>query len=222
MSCEHYWREGILLVERGEPDPHRDACVVCRREHQAREELIRALPFVGGTQRGDRSWQAKVWKQLALLEPASPRWHWRWWLSSGLATALIAALVCWLIPRAGQPDDRPRIEVLRAEVMRGGAAMHPVAATVGDRVRIAVKPSEEVRIYRGGQLVLRCAAAAAGEGCASDAHGVVAEAVLAAVATYQLVVIRSATAPLVGALDLDLEAIRAAGGDYQITELSVL
>jgi len=40
---------GILLVECGDPDPHRDTCVVCRREHKAREELIRELPLVGGT-----------------------------------------------------------------------------------------------------------------------------------------------------------------------------
>ena len=26
MTCERYWRDGVVLVERGLDDPHRDGC----------------------------------------------------------------------------------------------------------------------------------------------------------------------------------------------------
>ena len=67
MSCEHYWREGILLAERDEPDPHRETCVVCRREHQLRAELVRALPLVGAMAAGDPAWKARVWRRITEL-----------------------------------------------------------------------------------------------------------------------------------------------------------
>src|SRR6185295_17366245 len=99
--------------------------------------------------------------------------------------------------------------------------MRSTSPRVGDRVRIAVKPTDEVRIYRAAGLVLRCPASSAADGCVSDAHGMVAEALIAAPGEYQLVVITSATAEPVGTLERDLAAIIAAGGEYQITELSV-
>lgn len=221
MSCEHYWRDGILLVERGEPDPHRDTCVVCRREHKAREALVRALPLVGGmggTTAGDPSWEARVWSRIARLDvPGAPRAR-RWWrLGAAFATACAIVLMWWMIGRGEQPDElRPRIEIVAGEV-----AMRSASPRVGDRVRIAVNPGDEVRIYRAGQLVLRCPARSTRGGCASDAHGMIAEALLAATGDYQLVVITSATAEPVGNLVSDLGAIVSAGGEYQITELPV-
>lgn len=215
MSCEHYWRDGILLVERGEPDPHRETCVVCRREHKAREELIRALPLAGGTTAGDLNWEAGVWSRIARLEPPRTR---RWWyLGGGVAVACAVVLLWWTLGRRAEPDEtRPHIEVVPGEV-----AMRSTSPRAGDRVRIGVKPSEEVRVYRGDQLVLRCPARSTGGGCSSDARGMVAEARLAVVGDYQLVVITSATAEPVGRLDRDLDGIVSAGGDYQITELLV-
>ncbi|TMQ05953.1 MAG: hypothetical protein E6J91_39235, partial [Deltaproteobacteria bacterium] len=97
MTCDHYWRDGILLVESGEPDPHRDTCVVCRREHQGREELVRALPLVGGTTTGDPNWEARVWSRIARLEPPrGPRW---WRLGGGLAAACALVLMWWTLGR---------------------------------------------------------------------------------------------------------------------------
>ena len=64
MRCEHYWREGILLVERGEPDPHRETCAVCRREHEIRAELVGAFPLVGPRSVGDPAWEARVWRRI--------------------------------------------------------------------------------------------------------------------------------------------------------------
>lgn len=217
MSCDHYWRDGILLVEAGEPDPHRDTCVACRREHEARDELIRALPLVGGTSGGDPNWEAGVWSRIARLERARANRGWR--LGGGFAAAAACALVLlwWTLGRREQSEETlPRIEIVPGEV-----AMRSTSPRVGDRVRVAVQSTDEVRIYRGDQLVLRCRGGSARDGCVSDARGTVAEALLAVPGNYQLVVITSATADPVGRLDRDLWAIVAAGGGYQIAELSV-
>ena len=214
MSCEHYWREGILLVERGEPDPHRDSCVVCRREHEARKALVHALPLVGAMFASDPAWEARVWSRIDRLEHRRPR---RRWLLGGFATACAAVAMCSVIGNRDRFDEkRPHIEVVPGQV-----AMRSASPRVGDRVRISVKPTDEVRIYRAASLVLRCSAGSTADGCTSDAHGLVAEAQIAASGEYQLVVITSATAEPVGRLDRDLAAIVAAGGEYQITELSV-
>lgn len=116
-------------------------------------------------------------------------------------------MVWWTIAR--RQELRPRIEVVPGEE---AIATRAVLPRVGDRVRIAVEPTDEVRIYHGDDLVLRCPAGATAERCRSDAHGMVAEARLAASGDYRLVVITLATAEPVGRLDLDLGAIVAAGG----------
>lgn len=215
MSCEHYWRDGILLFERGEPDPHRDTCIVCRREHKVRADLIQALPLVGRTTAGDPNWEARVWRRIARLEaPRAKRW---WRLGGGFATACAIVLLWWALGHRDHPEEaRPRIEVVP-----GGVAMRSTSPGIGDRVRISVKPTDEVRVYRADHLVLRCPARSTHGGCASDARGMVAELLLATAGDYQLVIIASATAEPVGRLDHDLGAIVSAGGEYQITELSV-
>jgi hypothetical protein len=142
MSCEHYWHEGILLIEHGEPDPHRDTCVVCRREHKAREDLVHALPLVGAMSAGDPTWEARVWSRIARLEPrhARPRW-----LLGGAATAFIAIMAYLVIGDRGRLDEaRPRIEIVPSEV-----AMRSASPRVGDRIRIAVNRStSHDRYYR--------------------------------------------------------------------------
>lgn len=224
MTCQRYWQHGILIVERGEPDPHLETCLTCRREHELRGDLIHALPLIGKASSGDPTWEARVWRQIAGLEPR--RRHWRWTIG-GFATTFLAIVVCWAIGHHPPSDDPPsRYELLPGDlVMRSrspGADCR--MRSLGDRVRISVKPRTEVRVYRADRLVLRCPACPAcppTEGCSASAHGLVAEAQLAPSAEYRLVVITSAVAAPVGQLDRDLEAVVAAGGDYQITELSV-
>jgi hypothetical protein len=213
--CDHYWRDGIVLVEHGDPDPHRDTCVQCRREHRAREQLIQALPMVGDGS-GDPGWQEKVWLRVARLESPravrQPRFA-----AAGLAISCGLALACWmLVRREPLADTRPRIEIVAEEVTQRSRS-----SRVGDRIRLTVTPADEARIYRADQLVLRCRAGSTELGCTSDARGIVAEAVIAAEGDYELVVITTATAEPVGRLDLDLQAITSAGGEYQISELSV-
>jgi hypothetical protein len=220
MSCDRYWRDGILLAERGEPDPHRDTCITCRREHKARDELIAALPLVGGTSTGDPSWEARVWHRIARLEPRGAGRR-RWWQRGGFVAAFAVAVVCLVIARRGPPDEpRPPIEFVPGEVaMRSSSS--PGSPSVGDRVRVTVGPGEEVRIYRADHLVLRCPVASSAAGCRSDARGLIAEALLATAGDYRIVIIKSATADPVGGFDGDLGAIVAAGGEYRTTELAV-
>jgi len=224
MTCERYWRDGILEVERGEHDAHRDGCDDCRRAHQARDRIVRALPRVGAATTGDPGWQTQVWSRIARAETSRVRRS--HWLGGGLAAACAIALVCAIVirrpagdqlaQRAAAPGPRPRIEIVS-----GRLAMRSTSARVGDRVRIAVLPGGEVRLYRAGQLVLRCPAWRRAPGCAPDLLGLVADAELATAGDYQIALISSISAEPVGTLDRDLAAVVAAGGTYRTIDLSV-
>lgn len=233
MTCERYWREGILLDERGERDPHRDTCDDCRRAHRDRELLIRVLPEVGATSAGDPDWQSQVWRRIAREETSRARRS--YWLGGALAAAgVLAAIGLYLMrdPPAGVPEvaerstssgARPRIEIVSSPaVMRSPPSMGIAStARVGDRVRISVGPGSEVRIYRADRLVLRCPAWQTSPGCTPDALGMVADAVLVAAGDYQLVTITSVNVDPAGVLDRDLAAVVDGGGDYRLTDLSV-
>ena len=243
MSCEHYWRDGILLTERGEPDPHDSTCVDCRRARGERDELVRALPRVGATSTGDPNWQARVWSRIAREETAKVRRS--YWLGGGVAAACAVVAVYLYVaggkhPQPDQPSsdrsvvdeagrDRPETPERapsvpaqpRIEIVSGQLAMRSTSARVGDRVRITVDRGQEVRTYRADRLMLRCRAQSLAPGCKLDARELIAEAELATAGDYQLVVIRSATADPGGTLDADLAAVVSAGGDYKVTELSV-
>jgi hypothetical protein len=217
MSCEHYWREGILLVERGEPDPHRDTCLQCRRAHEARGHLVGALPMVGGTRNGDPSWQTRVWGRIARDEASRARRS--YWIAGGFAAAAAVVLLCVHFG-AGSADhgiaERPRFDIVP-----GPVAMRSTSARVGDRVRISVGRGQEARVYRANHLVLRCPVGSTAPGCTPDDQGLVAEALLGTAGEYQLVMILAATADPVGTLDRDLAAVVSAGGEYKVTDLSV-
>jgi hypothetical protein len=214
MSCERYWCEGILLVERGERDPHRDTCVACRREHKARGELIQALPLVAATSTGDPQWEARVWSRIARLEPSRTRHRWR---VAGLATAFTAILLCWAI---GQRD--PSDEVCRhIEVAPYENSLRSSLPDDENRVRSAIKRRDEMRIYRADRLVVRCLAGSTDGDCDSDARDMLVEVLFAVPGEYRVVIITFATAEPIGGLVRDLEAVVAAGGEYQMTELSV-
>jgi hypothetical protein len=221
MRCERYWREGVLLVEQGRPDPHRDECLDCRREHEARGELVRAFRSVGARD-GNSQWQVRVWQKIA--EEGPP-----WWMSPwlGWGTALAAAGVLALVVTTqglfhrdeGELADggaRPRIEIVSTEI-----AMRSTSAGIGDRVKIWVHAWQEARVYRAERLLLRCTAAAAAPGCTSTGGGVLAEHVFTLPGDYQVVIIRAGIAEPAGSLDRDLAAITAGGGTYQLRELPV-
>lgn len=214
MTCEHYWRDGIVLVELGEPDPHRDTCATCRREHEIHDAIIQALPLIGHEATGAPGWEARVWRRIDRLE-SSRRVRW-WYIGAALAAACAMVLTWWGLAHRG--PSRPRIEIVPGP---SAVAMRSTSPSVGDRVRITVEPTSEVRVYHGDRLVLRCPVGAATDGCLSDAHSGVAEALLGAGGVYRVVVITLVAAEPSGRLDLDLRAIVSAGGEYQITELRV-
>ena len=246
MTCARYWRDGILLDERGERDPHRDTCDDCRRAHRERELLVRVLPEVGVASAGDPEWQSQVWRRIARREASRARRS--YWLGGTLAAAGLAAAIGLYLtshhsaggsdggpaggPAGGNAEvaerstgsgARPRIEivsspaVLRSTPSAGTAG----SARVGDRVRISVGPGSEVRIYRADRLVLRCPAWQASPGCTPDAVGLVADAMLTPAGDYQLVTITSVNVDPAGVLGRDLAAVVGAGGDYRLTDLSV-
>jgi len=232
MTCQRYWRDGIVLVERGERDAHRDTCADCRREHAARDELVRAIPMVGWVP-DDSNWQARVWRQIA-REDARPSWmaklrRW-WWSLGGVLAAACALIALWRANAPDPPGDRAALdgmllpadnELPRVEIISGPVAMRSTAARVGDRVRISARAGDDVRVYRAEQLVMRCTAAKPSAGCVRTARGIVAETALATAGEYQLVMIRSVAAEPQGALSADIAAVARAGGDYEIRELSI-
>lgn len=230
MTCEWYWREGILLVERGEHDAHLDTCLDCRRAHAARGELIAALPHVGATRTGDPAWQMRVWSRIARHEAQRARRS--YWLGGGLAAAAAIAAVWLVLVRGDTGSHAPVVAAVppelaggggrpRIDIVTGTAAMRSTSARVGDRVRISVLHGGEVRVYRADHLVLRCPAWQRSASCTLDRAGLVAETELATAGEYQLVVISPPTADPAGSLDDDIARVVAAGGNYKLTELSV-
>lgn len=220
MRCERYWRDGVLLIEQGRPDPHRDDCLDCRREHEVRAELVRAIGTVGA-RRGDPRWQARVWRRIAVEnDEVAKRPVWIPW-AGALAAAAVLALVVWTQVGqrgAGGGGREPGFEIIPSEL-----AMRSTSAGIGDRVRIRVRATQEARIYRAEKLLLRCTAAAAAEtpGCSRDGGDVLAEHALALPGDYQLVIAPAGIAGSSGSLEGDLATITAAHGKLQVRELTV-
>lgn len=222
MMCERYWREGIVLVERGLEDPHRHGCVDCRRAHVARQELVDWLPLVGEGETGDPNWQASVWEridaELASGEVAGEKRargsrRWRWQLAGALAAACAVAL--WVgVDRKGSMDTSPQIEIdAHGKVMRSRAADvgGTMDAHVDETLRVRAKKTSEVWIYRAGSLVLRCSLREVTAGCGQDSDRLIAEQVLSIRGEYEVLVIDVPVTPLRRRLDEDKAALQHAG-----------
>jgi hypothetical protein len=232
MSCERYWREGIALVERGEPDPHRATCEDCRIAHAARHELIQAIPMIGRRDSGHPQWQARVWRQIARERSIKTMWL---CAKGALVAAAITTLFWLFVFHRGDRDDQASGVVASLgddvssqadhlpsiEIISGPVAKRSTSARVGDRVRISARSSDEIRIYRDGELMLTCAAESVSSTCLRPAYGLVAETPLDSAGDYQLVVITSGAVRSGGKLDPDLAAIVGKQGDYQLTYLEI-
>lgn len=207
MTCDRYWREGIVLVERGQDDPHREGCADCRRAHTSRQELIDALPLVGGGSTGDPRWQAHVWQRID-AEQRGARRRWVWPLLGVVATACM--LVLWIGRNPfGAAMARPQVEIVPVgDAMRSlPTSVGSLQASVGDHVRVSVGEASEVWIYRGEQLALRCAVHAAAPGCTPDRHGMVAEMTLDLPGMYHVLIVDVPVLPPTGAYDADRAAL---------------
>ena len=222
MSCERYWRDGVLLVEQGRPDPHRENCQDCRREHESRAELVLAFQLVGAGG-GDPRWQARVWRQIAQREVPASR-IWVAWVSAFAAACVLVLFVSTqgLLRRDDRSvpdhDTRPRFDIVPS-----GVAMRSASGGIGDRVRIWVGLDQEARIYRAEKLLLRCtgATAAVTAGCKRDAGGLRAELLLELPGAYQLVIAPAEPGAIAGSLDADLGAITARGSTHQRHDFTV-
>jgi len=217
MSCERYWREGIVLVERGLDDPHRDGCEDCRRAHASRQELIEALPLIGAGKTGDANWQAKVWQRIDGARGHAP-WRWRWQLAGALAVACVFAL--WLgLGRVPSGEVSPRGELMsEIQIIPAGASMRSVGsdAHVDDRMRFTVSETSDVWIYRDDIPVVRCRARQVSEGCTPDAHGMIVDVPLPRLGKYTVIVTAAPVPwPPRAGLDADRGALVRAGASYR-------
>ena len=212
MTCDRYWRDGIVLVERGLEDPHRHGCTDCRYAHAARQELIDCLPLVGAGRTGDPGWQAKVWQRIDGEQDRVPR-RWRWQIGGALAAACVVAL--WFAV-GRERSERPDVTVIaQGEVKRANDAH------VDDRLRVRVGKTSAVWIYCAGRLISHCWPGDASEACTPDSQGMVAEIPLSVRGNYDVLVIDVPVAPPVGKLDTDLAALKRAGVDPFMTRIPV-
>jgi len=217
MTCERYWREGILLVERGVGDPHRDGCADCTRAHASRRELVEALPLIGGSYTGDPRWQANVWRRID-AEGAREPWRWRWPLDGVLIVACVFAL--WIgLGRHRHADVPPQFAIDRLDVamrsISGDADAH-----VDDLLRVTLGATTEVWIYRDGDLELRCHAGQVSDGCEPSPDGKSLEVVLSTTGVYHALAIDAPAASPGGRLDDDRTALASAGAksfEYKVT-----
>jgi hypothetical protein len=229
MMCERYWRDGIVLVERGEDDPHRAACADCKLAHASRQELLEVLPLIGADLTSDPHWQAKVWRRID-EERAGARgrrpWRWRWQLAGALAVACVVAL--WI----GRERTPPEGTGLPITIVPGGVAMRsasfdaddqtPISAHVGDRMRIQVRDTSDVWIYRGDRLELQCSARQVSPRCELHAADDTVEIVLSIAGTYNVLRVDAPAGPLPrGNLDEDLADLESQRIHHRKREVKV-
>jgi len=211
MICERYWRDGIVLVERGLDDPHRDGCEDCARAHASRQELIDALPLIGADVTGDLFWQAKVWHVIDGRPARSPSRR-RWQLAGALAAVSVIAL--WIgLDRARSREVRPHVAVIETGPVRRSEGAH-----VGDHLQVFAGEDSDVWIYREGRLALQCRAHQAShgsDGCVQAPEHMVVDLVLKTPGEYRILVTLAHFAlPPSGKLDEDLASLVSAGVSY--------
>lgn len=234
MMCDRYWREGILLVERGLPDPHREGCADCQRAHASREELIDALPLIGEGYTGDPRWQSNVWERIE-GKPARPL-RWLWPVSGAFAVACILLLLLSVggVGLGVRPDRSQDViaqndEPNAVEVVPQPETMRATGAHVDDVLRIQLRPAAEAWVYRDGHLVLHCAPRGTAFACtpAADAtikpaaNGTRIEMKLSILGQYQVLTVDTPPAPPRGDLDEDLAALQRAGRKDRPIRISV-
>lgn len=206
MTCDRYWREGIVLVERGLDDPHRVDCADCTRAHASRQELIEALPLIGAGHAGNPRWQAEVWRRVnGERSPLLARWR---WLASALAIA--CAVMLWL-GRGGMrvAEQRPVFETFE-----GGVAMRTSSVVAGAHLRVRVDATSEVWLYRAGHLELQCRARQGSGPCARDPDGMTVDVVLSITGRYTAFAVEAPVAPPPKVLDDARAALESAGARY--------
>lgn len=221
MSCKRYWHEGILLAEQGAPDEHRESCAACRDQHSARNALIQAMSSVI-PDTGDPAWRAGVWNRIERLGGTRRRS----WLGAGslllvASAAACAVVIAWRTSNAPTPRMQiiPGVVAMRSSTLSSEGRLG--GALVGDFVRVARHSAEDVRIYRAGRLVLRCAPGHLEEGCVANEQGQTALLVLRVAGDYQIVVLAASHITSTHELAADLEAIDRARIEHELVTFLV-
>jgi hypothetical protein len=214
MTCDRYWREGVVLVERGQPDPHRADCADCTQAHASRLELVQALPTIGAGYTGDPQWQAGVWRRIAAETASRPAWRWRWWFNGGLAIA--CAVLLWLGIKSPNGDSRPRIDILDQP-----DAMRSKAWTTGDHLLAAVEEGDEIRIYRNSRLEVQCPSQPPRTDCTRDERGFVIDMVFELPGKYEVLAVTAGASRLNGIYDHDVVTLDAGGYVKKRAKVSV-
>ena len=227
MTCEHYERVGVLLAERGEDDPHRETCVVCKGEHEMRRAIIEALPLVDAGEIGDPNWQQRVWKAIGEGRAVKQRpVGVRWFVGSALATACSLVLVSWLVIIREPVLQIAKVEVITRHVERGASAMK---GSVGDQVRATVAKGADVRVYRDHDLVRWCGPKVMNDGCSIEGDTLIVAVEAKVAGTYSVIIVgprsdddKLPRLPVPGAnMKDDLEALNKAGDEIQIHEVEI-
>lgn len=223
MTCERYWRDGIVLVEHGADDPHRDGCDDCVRAHASRQELIEALAMIGDDVPEDPYWQAKVWERIEGSR-ARPPWRWRWQLAGALAAA--AVLVLWLGVGRDRPEQvRPSVMIIKSDVLIRSAASNAsdrLFAHVKDLIHVDAGGGAEIRIYRANRVVLQCRPQQVPDGCVRDRHRTTVDLPLSIPGAYDVIVIDAPFPLESGQLDEDVGALESAAASYYERKVLVL
>ena len=226
MMCDRYWREGILLVERNLPDPHREGCADCQRAHASRDELLDALPLIGEGYTGDPRWQSNVWERLEGKPPRALKWLWP--VSGAFAVACILLLLLSVggvvALRGSRPgphevqDDVVAQDVVsnealaivkvvpRTDAMRSKGAVH-----VDDRLQISARLPSEIWVYYAGKIILQCSPHVSANRCTTDDARRIVDMQLSLLGHYEVFVFEEAVAPPTGRLQEDRAALERAG-----------
>ena len=229
MTCDRYWREGILLVERGLPDPHREGCTDCQRAHASRDELIDALPLIGEGYTGDPRWQSNVWERIDGKPARALKWLWPVSGAFAVACLLLLLLSVGLVGGIQRPspqqenaqDSLVPHEVLaivkvvpRQDAMRskpGNVDDHLQTVRVDDSLRISARLTSEIWVYYGEKMVLRCGPHVSADRCTTDATRRTIDMRLSRLGRYEVVVFEDAVGPPSGRLHEDLASLERAG-----------
>lgn len=183
-SCSRYEAEGLERLERGEAlDGHFTQCAECRNAASAYDRLKTALTRLEPVYRPPPDWEARVWARIRQREAPRRSWRWALGLVAPLAVAVVAIAV-W--PRAEvSPTFEVQVIEASAQTVRG------VTAKPGDMLRLrvtALRSHGEVRLYRDGELVVRCSDQPP---CERTGDTIAAVIPLTRVGRYQPVLIRS-------------------------------
>jgi hypothetical protein len=173
-SCDWLEREGYLLVVDGAgekpwaaAEAHLAGCRACQACRQSYARLIEQLKAAEPGSDARSGWQAEVLARLPAGPPSPGRRRPVLW---AVAASTVAA-ACALVILIRRPVPAPWSQRAEVEIISDGSRHYRSAraegrpssriAAPGDRLSIRVADGQyavvELRVFRGGQVVFRCA-----------------------------------------------------------------